>query len=583
MTTAQKKRRAKARGVGEDCAAVGALPPLSAAGPQPDPLPEGEGEDATEMAAPAADSAAAAESEPKPRKRPGPVPKNPDAPKRMNGKAATDPELLRQRAVRQNDPPVHAVPGAPPAEDDRAMKNTGRKEPAPAKNAPKDPALDRIATYVPYDKQGAFHAAGAAQRERLFMAGNQLGKTTAGAAEVAFHATGLYPEWWRGRRFERPTVGWAAGITAETTRDTVQRLLLGRPRGANLGYVPDRLVEKVASVYTMAGATDTVMVRHASGGLSVLAFKSYEKGRAKWQGESLDYVWFDEEPPQDVYSEGLTRISATSGLVFMTFTPLLGMSEVVRRFLGDSSPDRGVTQMTIDDAAHIPAAERARIVQGYPPHEREARAMGLPQLGSGRIFPVAESALAVDAFAIPRHWPLIGGIDFGWDHPTAAVRLALDREADCIYVTHTYRQAEATPMIHAAVLKSWGAGLDWAWPADGLAHDKGSGVRLAELYRAQGLALLSGHATFEDGSMGVEAGLLEMLERMQSGRWKVFRHLTDWFEEFRLYHRRDGRVVKREDDLLAASRYAMMMRRFASCGTPSGWSTPLKYDSRWIV
>src|SRR5207248_2029090 len=112
----------------------------------------------------------------------------------------------------------------------------------------------------PRKKQGAFHASGAAQRERLFMAGNQLGKTTAGAAEVAFHATGLYPAWWQGRRFARPTVGWASGITAETTRDTVQRLLLGRPRGANLGLVPDRLVEKVASVYTMAGATDTVMV-----------------------------------------------------------------------------------------------------------------------------------------------------------------------------------------------------------------------------------------------------------------------------------------------------------------------------------
>ena len=83
--------------------------------------------------------------------------------------------------------------------------------------------------------------------------------------------------------------------------------------------------------------------------------------------------------------------------------------------------------------------------------------------------------------------------------------------------------------------------------------------------------------------MGVEAGLLEMLERMQSGRWKVFRHLTDWFEEFRLYHRRDGKVVKREDDLLAASRYAMMMRRFASCAVNTSWSTPLKYDSRWVV
>src|SRR6266702_3106816 len=392
MTTSPKKRRAASRAGTTPCAVAKGLP-------RPDPLPGGEGDGAVvQMAKP-------------PRRKPGPKPRDPDGPKRMNGKAATDREVLRLRQVRQSDPPALAVPGAErTAEDKAAMKHTGRKEPAPAKTAPQDPALDRLARYRPYEKQAAFHEAGAGQRERLFMAGNQLGKTTAGAAEVAFHATGLYPAWWQGRRFAGPTVGWAAGITAETTRDTVQRLLLGRPRGANLGLVPDRLVEKVASVYTMAGATDTVMVRHVTGGLSVLAFKSYEKGRAKWQGESLDYVWFDEEPPQDVYSEGLTRISATGGIVFMTFTPLLGMSEVVRRFLAEVSADRAVTRMTIDDAGHIAEDERARIIAGYPPHEREARAQGLPQLGSGRVFALPAGDIACDAFAIPKHWPLIGGL-----------------------------------------------------------------------------------------------------------------------------------------------------------------------------
>ena len=374
------------------------------------------------------------------------------------------------------------------------------------------------------------------------MAGNQLGKTTAGAAEVAMHATGLYPEGWQGRRFDRPTVGWAAGITAETTRDTVQRLLLGRPRGANRGLVPDRLIEKVASVYTMAGATDTVMIRHVTGGLSVLAFKSYEKGRAKWQGESLDYVWFDEEPPADVYSEGLTRISATGGMVFMTFTPLLGMSEVVRRFIGDPSPDRNVTQMTIEDALHIAADERARIVAGYPrtsarrgrwgcrnwaraasfrSRRRPSRSTASPSRGTG-----PSSAGSISAGTIRRR--RCGSPSTR--RPTASMSPT------------AYRQAEATPTIHAAILRAWGAGLDWAWPARRARRTtRARACALAELYREQGLVLLRGHATFEDGSMGVEAGLIEMLERMQSGRWKVFRHLTDWFEEFRLYHRRTAR------------------------------------------
>jgi hypothetical protein len=214
-------------------------------------------------------------------------------------------------------------------------------------------------------------------------------------------------------------------------------------------------------------------------------------------------------------------------MVTLTFTPILGMSEVVRRFLQEPTPERHVTQMSIDDALHYTPEERARIVAAYPPHEREARARGIPSLGSGRIFPIEEATLAVDAFDIPAHWPQIGGLDFGWDHPTAAVRLAWDRDADCIYVTSAYRVKEATPVIHAAALRPWGTWLPWAWPHDGLQHSKDSGEPLAEQYRRQGLPLLPEHARFEDGSSGVEAGLFEMLGRMQTGRWKVFRHLED--------------------------------------------------------
>jgi hypothetical protein len=66
-----------------------------------------------------------------------------------------------------------------------------------------------------------------------------------------------------------------------------------------------------------------------------------------------------------------------------------------------------------------------------------------------------------------------------------------------------------------------------------------------------------------EGGNGVEAGILEMLERMQTGRFKVFRNLSDWFEEYRLYHRKDGLIVKLIDDLMSATRYAVMMKRFA--------------------
>jgi len=422
--------------------------------------------------------------------------------------------------------------------------------------------------YAPYPQQAAFHRAGATQRERLFMAGNQLGKTKAGASEWAMHLTGRYPHWWEGRRFDRPVRLWAAGVTAESTRDNPQRLLIGPPGARELwgsGAIPRQDLLHWTLGRGLAAAIDTVAVRHASGGRSFLAFKSYEQGREKWQGETLDGVWFDEEPPLAIYSEGLTRTSATGGMTVLTFTPLLGMSEVVRLFLNDdgkSGAARGVTRMTIEDALHFTAEERRAIADAYPAHEREARTKGTPQLGSGRIFPVPEESLAVPAFALPAHWPRLGALDFGWEHPTAAVELAWDRDGDCLYVTRCYRVREATPVLHAAALKAWGAWLPWAWPHDGN-NDTAAGRNLATQYREQGLRMLPDHAQFEDGGNAVEAGLMQLLDRMLTGRLKVFDHLAGWFEELRLYHRKEGRVVKEQDDLMSATRYGAMMLRFA--------------------
>lgn len=254
---------------------------------------------------------------------------------------------------------------------------------------------------------------------------------------------------------------------------------------------------------------DTVRVRHISGGVSALAIKTYDQGRESWQGETLDLVAFDEEPPEDIYMEGLTRTNATGGRVWLTFTPLLGMSEVVRRFLFDRSPDRIDINMTIKDALHYSPEERARIIASYPAHERDARTRGVPILGSGRIFPVVEETLAYEGMAFPPHWLSIAAMDFGWDHPTAAVWGRWDRDSDTVYLYDAYRVKEATPVIHAAAIRARGAWIPMAWPADGLQHSKDSGEQLAEQYRQQGVNMLPDHAQFSDGSVGVEAGLME--------------------------------------------------------------------------
>ncbi|MBO6755465.1 MAG: hypothetical protein JJ902_04010 [Roseibium sp.] len=425
---------------------------------------------------------------------------------------------------------------------------------------------NQLRFYRPYAKQTEFHAAGKSHRERLFKAGNQLGKTKAGAAEVAMHLTGRYSDDWAGYRFDRPVVVLAGSESGELTRDGVQRLLMGPPAQEEewgTGEIPAEAIVDRTRRQGVPNALDSITVRHISGGYSTVYFKSYDQGRTKWQANTVDLVWFDEEPPEDVYFEGITRTNATGGLVMVTFTPLQGMSAVVARFLLEDSPDRAVVTMTIDDAEHFTPEEREKIVASYPAHEREARTKGIPTLGSGLIFPVIEDEIICEPFEVPKHWPQIGGLDFGYDHPFGAVRLAWDRDNDVVYVTSDYRKREATPIVHAAALKPWGSWLIWAWPHDGLQHDKGSGDQLAKQYGEQGLNMWHERATFEDGTNGVEAGIIAILDRMQTGRWKVFSTCQLWLEERRLYHRKDGKIVKIRDDVISASRYAYMMLRFA--------------------
>lgn len=424
--------------------------------------------------------------------------------------------------------------------------------------------------YRPYKKQREFHAAGNGRTERLLRAGNQQGKTLAGGMEMAMHLTGRYPDWWEGRRFDQPVDAWAACDNGENTRDNPQRVLFGAVGSWGSGAVPaDAIIEKWAG-RGVANLLDTVTVRHASGGTSKLGFKRYDQGREAWQGPPKHVIWCDEEPPADVYSEAIARLIATRGIIYTTFTPLKGMSDVVSRLLGQMTKDAADINMTIEDADHIPAEERARIIASFPEHEREARASGVPILGSGRVFPVSEASIRCEAFPVPSHYYSLGAMDFGWDHPYGAVKMAWDKDADCIYVTNAYRVRESTPIMHAGAIKPWGTipgtrdqWLPWAWPHDGNQHDKGSGEQLARQYKEQGLKMHAEHATHQAGGYGLEAGVIEMLERMQTGRFKVFANLTEWFEEFRLYHRKDGLIVKERDDLLSATRIGVMMRRIS--------------------
>ena len=428
----------------------------------------------------------------------------------------------------------------------------------------------RLSTYQPYPKQAEFHAAGAEFRERILIAANQVGKTWAAGFEVAMHATGQYPIWWIGRRFNRPT-RWVVGSeSGELLRKGAQRIMLGSPEDESAwgtGAIPRESLIDMPRRQGVPNAVASISVRHVSGGTSVLQMASYDQGRTKWQADTLDGVWLDEECAMSLYSEALTRTNAVMGPILVTFTPMLGQSSVVRRFLTDNAPGTHATTMALEDAPHFTAEQREQIRASYPAFERDARTRGIPMRGSGAVFPIQLDDLLCPGMPIPGHWRQICGMDFGWDHPSAGVRLAHDADSDVIYVIAEHRAREQTPMLFAAAVRPWGDWLPWAWPHDG--HQSGGKFgaqdqkQLSAIYRSHGLKVLGAHSTFQDGSNGLEAGITALLERMQTGRLRVFESCRLWAEEFQLYHRKDGVIVKEHDDLMAAMRYALMSLRYA--------------------
>ncbi|MEO7666999.1 MAG: terminase family protein [Dehalococcoidia bacterium] len=193
-----------------------------------------------------------------------------------------------------------------------------------------------------YDKHTEFFAAGAKYTERLFLAANRVGKTVAGSYEGTAHLTGKYPHWWKGRVFHRPIRMWAAGDFNETTRDVIQKEMLGQvewhgeKKGVDgAGMIPRDLINQ-SSITWKAGVPDlidTVRIKHELGGESVLGLKSYQQGRRSFQGTAQDVIWTDEEPPMEVYNEMLIRLMTTGGLAMLTFTPLMGWTDVVESFM----------------------------------------------------------------------------------------------------------------------------------------------------------------------------------------------------------------------------------------------------------
>lgn len=423
--------------------------------------------------------------------------------------------------------------------------------------------------FTPYKWQMDFYGAGTRSKQRALMAANRVGKTFSAAFEMACHLTGKYPDWWPGIKFHRPINAWALGVTGEQMRDVIQKEMFGVLNGRTFdgGFI---LADEIRNVVPAAGTprlAKDIYVYHQSGGYSCLSHKSYSQGQAPLMGSSIDIAWIDEEPSDiEIYPQILTRTATGNdgrgGYVLLTFTPENGMTELVSQFMENLKDGQCLQNVTWDDAEHLDEETKRQLLAAIPDYQREMRSKGIPILGEGMVYPVAEEAIKVDPFELPNHFKVCAAIDFGIAHPTAVAWVAYDADRDIIYLTDAYKRAGEIPAVHSAMIRAKGAAVPLIYPHDGDNTEKGSGNTLADLYREAGLNVVS-RFTNPDGSNYVEPGIMELLERMRTGRFKVFADIKDFFDEFRRYHRKAGKIVKEHDDLLDAVRYAALsVQRF---------------------
>lgn len=428
---------------------------------------------------------------------------------------------------------------------------------------------NKLEFFTPYSWQTQFYEAGKVSKQRALMAANRVGKSYSAAFEMACHLTGRYPDWWPGIKFYRPINAWAMGVTGEQMRDVIQRELFGTLTGRNFdgGFI---LPNEIRSVVPAAGTprlAKDIYVYHQAGGYSVLSHKSYSQGQAPLMGSSIDIAWIDEEPTDpEIYPQVLTRTATGNdgkgGYVLLTFTPENGMTELVSQYMESLKEGQYLQNVTWEEAEHLDEETKRQLLAAIPDYQREMRSKGIPILGEGMVYPVAEEALKCDAFEIPNHFKICAAIDFGIAHPTAVAWVAYDADRDIIYLTDAYRRAGEIPAVHAAMIRAKGPAVPLIYPHDGDNTEKGSGNTLADLYREAGLNVI-GRFSNPDGSNFVEPGIMEILERMRTGRFKVFADIKDFFDEFRRYHRKNGKIVKEHDDLLDAVRYATLsVQRF---------------------
>jgi phage terminase large subunit-like protein len=419
--------------------------------------------------------------------------------------------------------------------------------------------IRRFELYTPYPKQAVWLNWNVPIK--AIFGGNRIGKTYTAAYEMVCHLTGVYPVWWTGKRFFTAIEAWTVAVTAESSRDIIQKELFGDVRTApKTGMIPSDLIVDWSMRQGVSDTIDQIWVRHVpTGGISVVSLKSNEQGREKMQGTAKHVVWIDEECDHDVFTECRLRTMTVQGIMIVTFTPLKGLTSLAKFLLKE--PDATVVRRIIigwDDVPHLSEEDKRQMSVGLLPHEIEARRTGLPTMATGLIYPFLAKDILVRPFDLEYHWPGIVGLDVAYTAPTAGAFLRYDRASRTTYLVDEHYLERQPTVVHVAAIRRRGCYPIRIDPAANRSERDGESI--IKEYREE----------FGDGwevknaNNAVYFGISRLYNAMAEGRFKVFTTCKHWIEEWSNYVwddkkvNSDGHAVprKKDDHVQDATRYA---------------------------
>ena len=398
-----------------------------------------------------------------------------------------------------------------------------------------------------YSEHMEFFKGGKEHKFRLCIAANQSGKSLMCCYELACHLTGVYPPWWEGKWLAKAVDWWICGETAGLLRQSIQDRLLGPVGDYGTGMIRRECLdfESLTDTKKVASNVSSFRVKHISGKFCKVELKAYEMGRTAFQAATVN-ILLDEEPPEDIYNECMTRTVALgkNAMVMLNFTPMRGETNLVLGFMeghpyvtGEISDSKHFTHLTWEDAPHLTEEAKAELIKLFPPYMLAARTQGLPMMGVGLVYPIAEDKVFIDpmGFSIPDHWKRYYAVDFGWVDPTVITWHAVDPDTDIDYQYFEHYLTEAPPATHAAIINAQNRLAGFKIPGccdpSGGGRSGTDGKQTRRMYEEEfGIVMMN-------ADNAIETGIAKTFQAMLDGKLKIFSTCVNTRKEFRSYVR----------------------------------------------